>query len=155
MVSRLVSCTCPAQCMVCMVSGVLFPGWDNGTLGNTLSEQVTQDPRVRASEIVSRGQTLRETTSEASSIHPTHTNVCVCECRHILCPYIRKAYFPSSLCSVVSWVRLSCGGSESLACETTCLAQLFCLHCTMVWLFCHKTYLLFSPDPILALASMD
>ena len=47
-----------------MVSGVLFQGWDNGILGNTLSGCVTQDPRVG--------------TSEASAIHPTHTNVCVC-----------------------------------------------------------------------------
>ena len=46
-----------------MVSGLLFQGWDNGTLGNTLSGCVTQDSRVGA--------------SEASAIHPTHTNVCV------------------------------------------------------------------------------
>ena len=49
--------------MVCMVSGVVFQAWNNGTLGNTLSGCVTQDPRVGA--------------SEASAIHPTHTNVCV------------------------------------------------------------------------------
>ena len=49
--------------MVCVVSGVLFQGWDVGTLGNTLSGCVTQDPKVDA--------------SEASAIHPTHTNVCV------------------------------------------------------------------------------
>ena len=48
----------------CMVSDVLFQGWDVSTLGNTLSRCVTQDPRVDA--------------SEASAIHPTHTNVCVC-----------------------------------------------------------------------------
>ena len=47
----------------CMVSGVLFQAWDNGTLGNTLSGCVTQDPRVGA--------------SEASATHLTHTNVCV------------------------------------------------------------------------------
>ena len=29
----------------------------------------------------------------------------------------------------------------------------FCLHCTLVWLFYRKTYLLFSPDHLLALAS--
>ena len=63
MVSHLVSCTCPLQCMVCMVSGVLFQGWDNGTLGNTISGCVTQNPRVGA--------------SEDSAIHPTHTYVCV------------------------------------------------------------------------------
>ena len=56
-VSRLVAC------MVCVVSGVLFQEWDVGTLGNTLSGCVTQYPRVDA--------------SEASAIHPTHTNVCV------------------------------------------------------------------------------
>ena len=49
--------------MVCVVSGVLFQGWDVGTLGNTLSGCVTQYPRVDA--------------KEASAIHPTHTNVCV------------------------------------------------------------------------------
>ena len=32
--------------MVCIVSGVLFQGWDSGTLGNTLSRCLTQDPRV-------------------------------------------------------------------------------------------------------------
>jgi len=46
--------------MVCVVSGVLFQGWDVGTLGNTLSGCVTQHPRVDA--------------SEASAIHPTHTH---------------------------------------------------------------------------------
>ena len=40
----------------CFVSGM-------GPLGNTLSGCVTQHPRVDA--------------SEASAIHPTHTNVCV------------------------------------------------------------------------------
>ena len=56
---------------------------------------------------------------------------CVCGVwRHVVC--IHDAHFPSSPDS----------------------AQLFCLHCTLVWLFCCKTYLLFSPDPILALASM-
>ena len=44
-----------------MVSGVLFQGWD--MQWHTLSGCVTQDPRVD--------------TSEASAIHPTHTNVCV------------------------------------------------------------------------------
>ena len=60
-----------------MVSGVLFQGWDSGTLGNTLSECVTQDPRVGA--------------SEASAIHPTHINVCV-ECGHVLCAYIKLTF---------------------------------------------------------------
>ena len=55
-----------------MVSGVLFQRWDVGTLGNTLSGGVTQDPRVDA--------------SEASAIHPTHTNVCV-EPGHTLCAW--------------------------------------------------------------------
>ena len=64
MVSRLVSCTYPALCRVYMVSGVLFQGWDSGTLGNTLSGCVTLGPRIGA--------------SEASAIHPTHTNVCMC-----------------------------------------------------------------------------
>ena len=49
------------KCMVCMVSGVLFQGWHVGTLGNTLSGCVTQDPVPQ----------------EASAIHHTHTNVCV------------------------------------------------------------------------------
>ena len=44
-----------------MVSGVLFQGWHVGTLGNTLSGCVTQDPVPQ----------------EASAIHHTHTNVCV------------------------------------------------------------------------------
>ena len=58
--------------MVCVVSGVLFQAWDVGTLGNTLSGCVTQYPRVD--------------TSEASAIHPTYTNVCVCvERGHTLC----------------------------------------------------------------------
>ena len=52
--------------MVCMMSGVLFQGWDNGTLGNTLRVCVTQGSRVGP--------------SEASAIHHTHTNVCVCVC---------------------------------------------------------------------------
>ena len=43
---------------------------DVGMLGNTLSGCVTQYPRVDA--------------SEASAIHPTHTNVCV-ERGHTLC----------------------------------------------------------------------
>ena len=43
---------------------------------------------------------------------------------NMLCTHI-KAHFPSSPCS----------------------AQLFCLHCTRVWLFCCKTYLLSSPNP--------
>ena len=66
--------------MVCMVSGVLFQGWDNGTLGNTLSGCVTQDPRVDA--------------SEASAILPTHINVCVCGAWTHVC--IQKAHFPFS-----------------------------------------------------------
>ena len=33
-----------ALCMVCIVSGVHFQGWDIGTLGYTLSGCVTQDP---------------------------------------------------------------------------------------------------------------
>ena len=37
-------------------------GWHVGTLGNTVSGCVTQDPAPQ----------------EASAIHPTHTNVCVC-----------------------------------------------------------------------------
>ena len=60
-----------------MVSGVLFQRWDVGTLGNTLSGGVTQDPRVDA--------------SEASAIHPTHTNVCV-EPGHTLCAYIKLTF---------------------------------------------------------------
>ena len=59
------------------------------------------------------------------------SNACVCvECGVWTHVCIHKARFPSSH-----------------------LAQLFCIHCTLVWLFCHETYL--SSDPILALASMD
>ena len=87
--------------MVCMVSGVLFQGWDVGTLGNTLSRCVTQDPVPQ----------------EASTIHPTHTNVCVWMWTHVVC--IHKAHFPSSPRSVVSLVRLSRGASESLASDYT------------------------------------
>ena len=39
---------------------------------------------------------------------------------------VDNAHFLSSPCSVVSWARLSHGGSESLACKTTRLAQLLC-----------------------------
>ena len=48
------------SCLVHCLHGVccLFHGWDVGTLGNTLSGCVTQDPRVGA--------------SEASAIHSTH-----------------------------------------------------------------------------------
>ena len=106
----LVSCTYP---MVCMVSGVLFQGWDVGTLGNTLSGCVTQ-------------QHLRVDASEAFAIHPTYTDVCVRACgmwTHVVC--IHKAHFPSSPRLAVSWARLSRG----VWCETTCThsAQLFCL----------------------------
>ena len=59
-----------------MVSDALFQGWDIGTLGNTLSGRVTQDPRVD--------------TSEASAINPTHTNVCV-ERGHT-CAYIQLTF---------------------------------------------------------------
>ena len=58
-------------CMVCMVSGVCFR---DGTLSNTLSGCVTQDPRASA--------------SEASAIHPTHTKVCVWNV-DMLCAYIK------------------------------------------------------------------
>ena len=45
-----------------LVSGVLFQGWDVGTMGNTHTGCVTHVyPRVDA--------------SEASAIHPIHTNV--------------------------------------------------------------------------------
>ena len=50
--------------MVCMVSGVLFQGWDVGTLGNTLSGCVIHNPSVGP--------------SEACGIHPTHP-VCLVE----------------------------------------------------------------------------
>ena len=79
--------------MVCMMSGVLFQGWDNGTLGNTLSRCVTQDPRVDALEVVSHGQTLpgrgwpHKTTSEDSAIYSTQTM----ECGH-MCPYIKLTF---------------------------------------------------------------
>ena len=109
MISRLVACT---SCLVHGLCGVWcsVSGWDVGTLGNTFSGCVTQYPRVDA--------------SEASAIHPTHTNVCVCGTwTHVLC--VDKAHFPSSPRSVVSQARLSCGRSESLACKTTHLAQLF------------------------------
>ena len=57
--------------------------------------------------------------------------MCMCERGHTHTVCIHKAHFPSSPHS----------------------AQLFCFHCTLVWLFCHKTFLLSLPDPILALAS--
>ena len=118
--------------MVCMVSGVLFQGWDVGTLGNTCSGCATQ-------------RHLRVDASEASL-----SDVCVCGTwTHVVC--ILKAHFPSSPCSIVSRARLSHG----VWCETARSAQLFCLHCTLAWSFCRKTYLLFSLDSTLALASMD
>ena len=56
---------------------------------------------------------------------------CVCEVWiHVVC--IHKTHFPSS----------------------PRLAQLFCLYCTLAWLYSHETHLS-SPDPILALSSMD
>ena len=55
--------------------------------------------------------------------------MCVCVERGHVC--IHKARFPSSLRST----------------------QLFCLHCTLVWLFICKSQLLSSPDPILDLAN--
>ena len=106
-----------------MVSGVLFQGWDVGTLGNTLSGCVTQD-------LVPQ---------EASTIHPTHTNVCVCGCGHIYSPR-----------SVVSLVRLSRGASESLASNYTLGIAVTALLCG-----CSVVKLLFSPDCILTVASMD
>ena len=54
---------------------------------------------------------------------------CVCVERGHVC--IHKARFPSSPRST----------------------QLFCLHCTLVWLFICKSQLLSSPDPILDLAN--
>ena len=102
--------------------------------------------------------------NHTSPVHPTHDDYSECEdlenrqlfssngvysafmglvtqlCKSFKCMWepghvcIHKAHFPSSQCS----------------------AQLFCLHCTLVCLFCRRTkYLLSSPDPILALASMD
>ena len=65
--------------MVCMVSGVLFQGWDNGTLSGC----VTQDPGVGPSEVL------------ASAILPTHTNVCVCVERGHTCVYTKLS---SHLC---------------------------------------------------------
>ena len=109
MVSRLVACT---SCLVHGLCGVwcFVSGMGRWHTGNTLSGCVTQYPRVD--------------TSEASAIHPTYTNVCVyVERGHTLC--VDKAHFPSSPRSVVSRARLLCGGSESLACKTTRLAQLF------------------------------
>ena len=100
--------------MVCMVSGVLFQGWHVGTLGDTLSGCVTQDPVPQ----------------EASGIHPTHTNVCVWMWTHVVC--IHKAHFPSSLRLVVLLARLSHGASESLASETTHSAQLSLHSCVVV-----------------------
>ena len=50
------------------------------------------------------------------------TLMCVCGTwTHIVC--VDKVHFPSSPHSVVSRARLSRGGSESLACKTTRLAQ--------------------------------
>ena len=48
---------------------------------------------------------------------------CVCVCGVWTHVCIHRAHFPSSR-----------------------LAQLFCIHCTPVWLFCHETHLS-SPDP--------
>ena len=103
--------------MVCIVSGVLFQGWDSGTLGNTLSGCVTQDPRVAIG--ASRG----------FCYSPPLTLMCVCVDVDVC---IRKAHFPSSPRSVVSLARLSRGASESLASETTRSAQLSLHSCVVV-----------------------
>ena len=62
--------------------------------------------------------------------------------KHVVC--IHQAHFPSSPCSVVLWARLSRRGSESLACETRRLAQLFCLH--TLWCGCSVVKLPFYFD---------
>ena len=57
----------------------LFQGWDVGTLGNTLSGCVTQDPRVGP--------------SEAYAIHPTHPVrlvVCTSEAYCCACRLVHK-----------------------------------------------------------------
>ena len=54
----------------------LFHGWDIGTLDNTLSGCVTQDPRVGS--------------SEACAIHPTHLVVCTSETYCCACRLVHK-----------------------------------------------------------------
>ena len=50
-------------------------------------------------------------------------------------------------CVCVWSVDTHCACTQSSLSIFTMLAQLFFLHCTLVWLFCHKTHLLSSPDP--------
>ena len=107
-VSHLVFCTYPAY--GCMVSGVLFQGWDVGTLGNTLSGCVTQDPVPQ----------------EASAIHPTHTYVCVCGCGDTLSAYIKLTF------------RLhhhSDTAVTSLFCDCSVVKLNFYFHQTASWLW--------------------
>ena len=94
------------ECVSCLVHGLhdlhgvwcVFQGWDVGTLGNTLSGCITQDPRVGP--------------SEACAIYPTHA--------------------PCSLGCTAVLSSLQSGGMSFV-----------------------KTHLLSSPDPILAMVSME
>ena len=60
------------------------------------------------------------------------------------------------MCVCGVWTHVICVHTQtSVSIFHHATAQLFCLHCTLVWSFCHETHLLSSPDPVLALASMD
>ena len=70
--------------------------------------------------------------------------VCVCvECEHTLCAYTMLTFC------------LHLASSPGPQSSPRSAHWLFCLQWTLVWLFCRKTYLLSSPDPIFALASVE
>ena len=54
------------------------------------------------------------------------------------------------MCVCVWSVDTHCGIHKAHFSSSPCLAQLFCFHCTLVWLFCCEIHLLSSPNPILA-----
>ena len=52
---------------------------------------------------------------------------------------VTQLWSPSNVC--VWGVDTRCVHTQSSLSVLPCFAQLFCLHCTLVWLFCHETHL--------------
>ena len=59
------------------------------------------------------------------------------------------------MCVCVERGHTLCAYTKLTFCQVFTKLGIFCLYCTLMWLFCRKGYLLSSPDPILALASID